>query len=161
MQLLLSLTTFSYGFERKSFGPCSLSPQIHFVSYPPPPNTKLFRHLKQKWPGFFDNFLPKIPLGTNLNCIVKPGNLFVNAVNSNQYDEISNDELSDDEISGLANTTKFLDWLIRRNFRLPTNSLIWQEQPCSKGEYNILTRPEKIIRVFFNENVIFIQKQAS
>ena len=43
----------------KSFKPCSLSlpPQIHIVSYPPP-NTKLFRHLKRKFLGIID-FLTK------------------------------------------------------------------------------------------------------
>ena len=39
MQLLLSLITFSYGFERTSFGPCSLPitrpPPLHLVSYLP------------------------------------------------------------------------------------------------------------------------------
>ena len=38
MQLLLSLITFSYGFERKSFGPCSLPitpPPLHLISYLP------------------------------------------------------------------------------------------------------------------------------
>ena len=39
---------FSYGFERKKFGP--YPPQIQLVSYPP--NTKLFRHSKQKLLGF-------------------------------------------------------------------------------------------------------------
>ena len=29
------------------------------------------------------------------------------AVNSNQYDNFSDDDISDDEISGFANTTKF------------------------------------------------------
>ena len=55
----------------KSFGPCSLSlpPQIHSVSYPPP-DTNLFRHLKQKFPGIFDIFLTKkqkFTPGTSLN----------------------------------------------------------------------------------------------
>ena len=31
--------------------------QIHVVSYPP--NTKVFRHLKQKLPSFLNNFLTK------------------------------------------------------------------------------------------------------
>ena len=41
MQLLLSLITFSFGFERKNLGPCSLPitrpppPPLHLVSYLP------------------------------------------------------------------------------------------------------------------------------
>ena len=31
----------------------------------------------------------------------------MNAINSNQYDEISDDDISDDEFSGFASTTKF------------------------------------------------------
>ena len=55
-RVLLSLTTFSYGFERKSFGPCSFSLPPDTSSFLSP-NTKLFRHLGQKLPQFFDDFL--------------------------------------------------------------------------------------------------------
>ena len=37
--------------------PLLAPPPLHLVSYPP--NTKLFRHLKQKLQGFFGNFLTK------------------------------------------------------------------------------------------------------
>ena len=57
MQLLLSLTTFCYGFERKGLGPyppdtpCFLSPQHEVVS------TLEAKISTTK--GFFDNFLTK------------------------------------------------------------------------------------------------------
>ena len=62
MQLLLSLTTFCYGFERKSFGPYNKPPH--------PPNTPCFLSPEHEvvstleakitiTKGFFDNLLTK------------------------------------------------------------------------------------------------------
>ena len=58
----------------------------------------------------------------------------VNAVNSNQYDEISDDEFSDDEISGFANTTKFpTTKFLTTKFlatKFPPPQFLMQGPPC-------------------------------
>ena len=112
MQILLSLTTFSYDFERKSFGPYPPRYTL-FVS----PQHEVVSTLKAKITRIFSSFSDKKaknPPGTSL--LVSKRNLFqrfhfkikeLNNSNdffgercySNQYDEISDDEISDNEIS--------------------------------------------------------------
>ena len=64
---------------------------------------------------------------------------FVNAVNSNQYDEISDNEISDDEISGFANTTKFptknfqTTNILATNFPPPDDGPIPKPKPLSNA----------------------------